>query len=76
MMGCISDDKDINLLGDKSTIWWTISKKDVLQILSTKVIQMVKAGEAGWEEMVPDTVADIIKEKCLFDYPCEVPALK
>lgn len=50
--------------------------KGVLQILSTRVIQMVKAGEAGWEEMVPDTVADIIKEKCLFDYPCEVPSFK
>ena len=25
---------------------------------------------------VPDTVADIIKDKCLFDYPCEVPSMK
>ena len=50
--------------------------KDVLQILSTKVIAMIKAGEPGWEEMVPDTVADMVKDKCLFDYPCEVPALK
>jgi hypothetical protein len=44
----------------------------VLQIFSPKVIQMIKSGEPGWEEMVPDTVADIIKENCLFDYPCEV----
>jgi hypothetical protein len=50
--------------------------KNVLQIFSTKVIQMIKAGEPGWEDMVPETVADIIKEKCLFDYPCEVPSLK
>jgi hypothetical protein len=48
--------------------------ENVLQIFSPKVIQMIKAGEAGWEEMVPDTVADIIKENCLFDYPCEIPA--
>ncbi len=48
----------------------------VLQIFSPKVIQMIKTGEAGWEEMVPDTVADIIKENCLFDYPCEVPTAK
>ncbi|HLP52438.1 MAG TPA: hypothetical protein VK154_16230 [Chitinophagales bacterium] len=46
--------------------------ESVLQIFSPKVIQMIKTGEAGWEEMVPDTVADIIKENCLFDYPCEV----
>jgi hypothetical protein len=46
--------------------------KDVLHIFSPKVIQMIKSGEHGWEEMVPDTVADIIKENCLFEYPCEV----
>lgn len=46
--------------------------KTVLQIFSTRVIQMIKAGEKGWEEMVPDTVADMVKENCLFDYPCEI----
>lgn len=46
--------------------------KNVLQIFSTQVIQMIKNGEQGWEGMVPDTVADIVKENCLFDYPCEV----
>lgn len=50
--------------------------KNVLHIFSPKVIQMIKAGEPGWEEMVPDTVADIIKEKWLFDYPSEVEELK
>ena len=48
--------------------------KKVLQIFSPKVIQMIKSGEPGWEEMVPDVVADYIKENCLFGYPCEVPA--
>ncbi|MDB5282198.1 MAG: hypothetical protein JWO06_1273 [Bacteroidota bacterium] len=48
----------------------------VLQIFSPNVIQMIKSGEPGWEEMVPDTVADIVKERCLFDYPCEVPGIK
>lgn len=50
--------------------------KDILQIFSPQVITMIKAGEPGWENMVPDTVADIIKDKCLFDYPCEAPAAK
>jgi hypothetical protein len=50
--------------------------KEVLRIFSPTVIQMIKAGEPGWEEKVPDTVADIIKDKCLFDYPCEVTSLK
>ena len=48
----------------------------VLQIFSPNVIQMIKSGEPGWEQMVPDTVADIVKEKCLFGYPCEVPYAK
>jgi hypothetical protein len=46
--------------------------ENVLQIFSPRVIQMIKAGKPGWEKMVPDTVADIIKENCLFDYPCEI----
>jgi len=50
--------------------------KEVLQIFSPKVIQMIKAGEAGWEQMVPDTVADIVKQKALFDYTPEVAAVK
>ncbi len=44
----------------------------VLGIFSPKVISMIKHGESGWEHMVPDKVADIIKENCLFEYPCEV----
>jgi hypothetical protein len=43
-----------------------------LSIFSPRVISMIKQGESGWEQMVPDKVADIIKENCLFEYPCEV----
>lgn len=50
--------------------------KSVLQIFSPRVIAMIKSGEPGWEEMVPESVADIVKEKCLFEYPCEVPTAK
>jgi len=45
---------------------------DVLQIFSPTVIQMIKSGEPGWENMVPEKVAEIIKENCLFEYPCEI----
>jgi cobalamin biosynthesis Mg chelatase CobN len=50
--------------------------EEVLQIFSPKVIQMIKTNEHGWEDLVPGNVANIIKEKCLFDYPCDVPELK
>jgi len=44
-----------------------------LHISTDRVLAMVKAGEEGWETMVPEGVARIIKDKCLFGYPCEVP---
>jgi len=48
-----------------------------LHIVTDRVLQMVKAGEDGWEAMVPEGVAQQIKDNCLFGYPCEVhyPAL-
>jgi hypothetical protein len=37
-----------------------------------QVLAMVKRGEPGWEELVPENVAQIIKDKCLFGFPCVV----
>lgn len=48
----------------------------ILHITSDHVISMIKSGTAGWEGMVPETVADIIKDNCLFDYPCSVDKLR
>ncbi|MAX81192.1 MAG: nicotinate-nucleotide adenylyltransferase [Crocinitomicaceae bacterium] len=44
----------------------------LLQIFSDDVLQMIKKGEEGWEEMVPNKVAKAIKDNCLFDYPCAI----
>jgi hypothetical protein len=41
-----------------------------LHILSDQVIAMIKKGELGWEELVPDEVAKQIIDRCLFEYPC------
>jgi len=41
---------------------------DILQIFSRKVLSMISHNEEGWEEMLPDGVAKIIKEKNLFGY--------
>lgn len=43
-----------------------------LQIFSDEIIEKIKAGDGGWEDKVPEKVADIIKSRCLFDYPCKV----
>ncbi len=42
-----------------------------LHIFSREVLTTLRTGASGWEEMVPDKVADLIKEKCLFGYPSE-----
>jgi len=47
--------------------------KQNLRIISDQVLAMIKTSEPGWEEFVPTEVAGMIKEKCLFGYPCEVP---
>lgn len=43
-----------------------------------QVLAMIKSGAPGWEDLVPGKVADIIKDNCLFGFPCVVydPAKK
>jgi hypothetical protein len=45
-----------------------------LHVETDKVLQLIKQGADGWEEYVPAEVATMIKDRCLFGYPCEVPA--
>lgn len=41
---------------------------DILDIFSKTVLKMIASGEEGWEEMIPDVVAELIKEHRLFGY--------
>ncbi len=50
--------------------------KDNLNIQTDKVLELIKAGANGWEEYVPAEVASMIKDRCLFGYPCEVKPVK
>ena len=43
-----------------------------LQIFSNEIIEKIRSKEDGWEEKVPPYVAEMIKKKCLFDYPCSL----
>ncbi len=43
-----------------------------LNVQTDKVLQMIKSNEKGWEEFVPEEVATMIKDRCLFGYPCEI----
>jgi len=40
----------------------------LLSIYSDNVLDMIKNGESGWEKLVPEKVADIIKQRGLFHY--------
>ena len=46
-------------------------KAENLHIYSRNVLAMIKSGEDGWESMVPEKVAKLIKEDNLFEYPSE-----
>ncbi len=41
---------------------------EVLNIFSREVLQMISEGDDGWEEMLPEGVSKIIRDKNLFSY--------
>jgi hypothetical protein len=50
---------------------------NILSIFSRDVLQRIKNGDAAWERMVPEPVAEAIKKRKLFGYggtPPELPA--
>ena len=48
-------------------------EKEILGIYSRDVLNKIKSCETGtWEHMVPEGVADIIKEKSLFGMKCKI----
>ncbi|WP_459209577.1 TonB-dependent receptor [Aquimarina rhabdastrellae] len=42
--------------------------ESIMNIYSREVLQQIHDGTPGWEELLPDGIADIIKEKNLFGY--------
>ena len=42
--------------------------KEILDIFSRTVLKMILNGEEGWEEMLPEGIAETIKQKRLFGY--------
>ena len=60
-----------HLLGSKQIEDIRKFNQDHLHIFSKVVLQMLQTNEEGWEKLVPEKVADLIKEKFLFGFPCE-----
>ena len=42
-----------------------------LHIYSKQVLKMIEHNTEGWDEMVPDKVAKLVREKCLFGFPAQ-----
>ena len=42
-----------------------------LHIYSKQVLKMIKHDEVGWETMVPEKVANLVREKYLFGFPAQ-----
>ena len=47
-----------------------------LNVQTDKVLRLIKEGADGWQEYVPTEVASIIKDRCLFGYPCKTETPK
>ncbi len=47
-----------------------------LNVDTDKVLQLIKQGEDGWEQYVPNEVAAMIKDRCLFGFHCEIDPAK
>ena len=43
-------------------------KQEYLKIHSDKVLEQIQAGDNKWENLVPNKVVNIIKEKGLFNW--------
>lgn len=46
--------------------------EDNLNIHSAELINNIRCNAEGWEKDVPKKVELLIKDKCLFDYPCDI----
>ena len=48
------------------------AKTENLHIISDQVLEMIESDEDGWEDLVPNRVAEAIKSNHLFNYPYEI----
>jgi hypothetical protein len=43
-----------------------------LSVQTDNMLDLIKQGETSWEEHVPDEVTEMIKNRCLFGFPCVI----
>ena len=45
-----------------------VNEIENLKIFSREILKMISNGELGWEKMLPDGIAELIKQHHLFGY--------
>jgi len=60
-----------HLLNNRQIVDIKTYDKHVLHIYSKDVLELIRAGEEGWESLVDTKIAELIKNECLFEYPSE-----
>jgi hypothetical protein len=60
-----------HLLENQQIIDITGFRKDILNIYSTQVLDLLRSDAEGWDKFVPEEVAKLIRENCLFGFPCQ-----
>lgn len=60
-----------HLLNNRQIVDIKSFDKHLLHIYSKDVLELIRAGEDGWENMVDSKIANLIIEECLFEYPSE-----
>jgi Tat protein secretion system quality control protein TatD with DNase activity len=60
-----------HLIDSKQIIDIADPHPEILHIYSQAVLEMIQSNEKGWESYVPSKIAALIKEDCLFGFPCQ-----
>lgn len=60
-----------HLLDNRQIVDIQNSEPEVLHIFASDILAEIRQGETGWESQTPKIVAELIKEKYLFGFPCE-----
>ncbi len=60
-----------HLLDSKQIVDIKGYNREYFHIFSTEILNMIRNNREGWDKMVPEEVAKVIREKFLFGFPCE-----
>ncbi len=60
-----------HIIANRQVVDITGVDENVLHIYSAEILRLIQNDEEGWQDFVPTKVAEYIKKKNLFGFPCE-----